>query len=289
VREWENRHGVHPGRGGVEGGPMSLTVELPTCADDAVGLLADGGLVIAGGTVVMPLLTTRAHDVGTLVSLRGAGLAGIEVAGGVAEIGAATTLAQIGRDERLALLRPVVESIASPPLRNLATVAGNLFVHSGDLAVALLALDAEAEVAGPDGRERMPVSVVLDAGLAPACVVTSVRFALPPAGEFFYTKAMRRRLNSGSIVTVAAVLSRSDGVVTSARVALGVAGPRPLRAGAAEAALIGAPLSRERAEAAGAAAASAADPPTDAYASAWYRRRVIPVHVRRALLGERKE
>jgi CO/xanthine dehydrogenase FAD-binding subunit len=265
---------------------MGLTLELPTSADAAVGLLADGGLVIAGGTVVMPLLNTRAHEVATLVSLRGAGLAGIEVIGGVAELGAATTLAQVGRDERVAMLRAVIESIASPPLRNLATVAGNLFVPSGDLAVALLALDAEGEVAGPSGREWLPVSALLDDGLAPGCVVTRVRFALPAAGEFFYTKAMRRRLNSGSIVTVAAVLSRSDGVVTSARVALGGAGPRPLRSAAAEAALIGAPLSRERAEEAGVAAASAADPPTDAFASAWYRRRVLPVHLRRALLGD---
>ncbi len=265
---------------------MSMTVELPTSADDAVGLLADGGLVIAGGTVVMPLINTSAHAVATLVSVRGAGLAGIEVTGGVAELGAATTLAQVGRDERLALLRPVIESIASPPLRNLATVAGNLFVPSGDLAVALLALDAEAEAAGPGGRERMPVSAVLDGGLAPGCVVTSVRFTVPAAGEFFYTKAMRRRMNSGSIITVAAVLSCSDGVVTSARVAIGGAGPRPLRSAAAEAELIGAPLSRERAERAGSAAASAADPPTDAYASAWYRRRVLPIHLRRALIGE---
>jgi CO/xanthine dehydrogenase FAD-binding subunit len=265
---------------------MSLTVELPTSADDAVGLLADGGLVMAGGTVVMPLLNTSAHDVATLVSLRGAGLSGIKVAGAVAELGAATTLAQVGRDERLALLGPVIESIGSPPLRNLATVAGNLFVPSGDLAVALLALDADVEVAGPGGRERMSVSAVLDGGLAPGCVVTGVRFTVPAAGEFVYTKAMRRRMNSGSIVTVAAVLGYTDGVVTSARVALGGAGPRPLRSAAAEAELIGAPLSRERAERAGAAAASAADPPTDAYASAWYRRRVLPIHVRRALIGE---
>ncbi len=264
---------------------MSMTVELPTCAEDAVGLLSDGGLLIAGGTVVMPLLNTRAHADATLVSLRRAGLAGIDVADGVAELGAATTLDQIGRDERLAVLAPVIESIASPPLRNLATVGGNLFVPSGDLAVALLALDAEVEVAAASGRHRMALSVLLDGGLVPGSVLTRVRFAAPEVGEFFYTKAMRRRLNSASIVTVAAALRRSDGVVTSARVALGGVASRPLRSAAAEAALIGGPLSRERVDAAGAAAAAVIDPPTDAYASAWYRRRVLPVHLRRALLG----
>jgi CO/xanthine dehydrogenase FAD-binding subunit len=105
-----------------------------------------------------------------------------------------------------------------------------------------------------------------------------VRFAIPE--ELRYTKAMRRRMNSASIVTVAAVLGGEP------RLALGGAGPRPFRSASAEAVLAGGPLDRERAEAAGRAAADDAEPFTDAYASAWYRARVLPVHVRRALLGE---
>ena len=52
----------------------------------------------------------------------------------------------------------MIESIASPTIRNLATVGGNLFVAQpyGDLAVALLALDAQVDVAGPDGGDRAP-------------------------------------------------------------------------------------------------------------------------------------
>jgi CO/xanthine dehydrogenase FAD-binding subunit len=94
--------------------------------------------------------------------------------------------------------------------------------------------------------------------------------------QWFYTKAMRRKQNSASIVTVA-----SDGV----RIALGGVSRRPVRALAAEAALAGT-IDREHVEAAAAAAVDDADPFDDAYASAWYRRRVLPVHVRRALLGE---
>ena len=109
-----------------------------------------------------------------------------------------------------------------------------------------------------------------------------MRFALPPAGAWRYTKAMRRRLNSASIVTVAAVV----GAAGESRVALGGAGSRPLRSPAAEAVLAAGPLDAERAEAAGRAALDDAEPFTDAYASAWYRGRVLPVHVRRALIGE---
>jgi CO/xanthine dehydrogenase FAD-binding subunit len=267
---------------------MPPTFEVPESVADVVGALRDGGLVMAGGTQVMPRLNTRAPGVDRVVSLRRAGLAGIEVADGVATIGAATTLAQLGADERLAVLRPAVESIASPTIRNLATVGGNLFVEQpyGDLAVCLLALGAEVEVTGPDGPALVSVDELLDRGVPAGQVVTSVRFAVPAPEAWRYVKAMRRRLNSAAIVTVAAVVTVRDGIVADVRIALGGAGSRPVRAPAAEAALAGGPLDRERVEAAASAAVPDAEPFSDAYASAWYRRRVLPVHIRRALLGE---
>ena len=261
---------------------MPVTVEVPESVDEVVGALGDGAIVLAGGTHVMPRVNTEAlHDTAALVSLRRAGLSGVEVEDGRATIGAATTLARLGADERLAFLAPVVESIASPTIRNLATVGGNLFVEQpyGDLAVALLALDATVEVTGRNGAESRPVADVLERGVAAGEVVTAVRFALPPDGAWRYLKAMRRRLNSASIVTVAVDLS-------GPRIALGGAGRKPVRAPSAEAVLAGGPLDRDRATAAGAAAVGDAEPFTDAYASAWYRARVLPVHVRRALLGE---
>ena len=265
---------------------MPVSVEVPETVEDVVGALGDdGAVVIAGGTQVMPRLNTEVTGIGTLVSLRRAGLGGITVDRDDATVGAATTLSQLGADDRLAFLRPVVESIASPSIRNLATVGGNLFVAQpyGDLAVALLALDAEADLAGAGAATRAVEELVHD-GPPAGGVVTAVRFAIPQT--FRYVKAMRRRLNSGSIVTVAAALTVEDGTVTAARIALGGAGPAPRRAPSAEAALIGGPLDAERAEAAGRAALDDAEPFTDAYASAWYRGRVLPVHVRRALIGE---
>lgn len=256
---------------------MSPTVHVPDSVPAVLEALDGGGVLLAGGTAVMPVLNTTAHDVEALVSLRRAGLAGIEVEGTRAIVGAATTLAALGRDERLAVLRPVVESIASPSIRNLATVGGNLFVRQpyGDLAVALLALGAEVDLAGGGTRG------VGQEG-TPGELVTAVAFDVPE--RLFYTKAMRRRQNSASIVTVAAVVTLADGVVTHARIALGGAGPRPVLADSVAAALEGKPLDRPSVEAA--AAAADAECFDDAYASAWYRRRVLPVHIRRALLGE---
>ncbi len=96
---------------------------------------------------------------------------------------------------------------------------------------------------------------------------------------------MRRKHNSASIVTVAAALELDGDVVTQARIALGGVAPTPVRARAAEQALIGRPL-HEAAEDAAQAAHEGTAPFDDAYASAWYRARVLPVHVRRALLEE---
>jgi CO/xanthine dehydrogenase FAD-binding subunit len=260
-------------------------VHLPASVAEAAELLREGGWLVAGGTVVMPRVNTGAVPVDALVSLRRAGLDGIHVDGRTATIGAAATLAAIGAHDGLTFLRPAIRSIASPPVRNLATVGGNLVVEQpyGDLAVALLALDARVEVVGQDGTREVPVG---ELAAGPGDVVSTVHFELPVKGTWRYHKAMRRRFNSAAIVTVAAVLTVEDGAVRHARIALGGVGPRPVRALAAERRLLGAPLDRPTVEAAAIAAREGVEPLDDAYASAWYRDRVLPVHVRRALLDE---
>jgi CO/xanthine dehydrogenase FAD-binding subunit len=226
-------------------------------------------------------------DASELVSLRRAGVSGIDLDGPVARVGATTTFADISRSPELGFLHGAMRTIASPPIRNLATVGGNLFVQQpyGDFAVCLLALDASVEIVGTDGVRQAPVDEVLNAGVARGEVVTAVRFTVPAEGTWFYHKAMRRRLNSAAIVAVAAVVERTDDVVTMARIALGGVAPRPVRAGSAERVLSGAPLTSAVLTEAGRAARADIAPFDDAYASAWYRTRVLPVHLRRAFLG----
>ena len=253
---------------------MLSKVHLPSSAAEAAGLLRDGGWLIGGGTVVMPKVNTGAVPVDHLISLRNAGLGGIHVSANTVTIGAATTLAEIGTDGRVAFLHPVIRSIASPPVRNLATVGGNLLVPQphGDLAVALLALDARVDVVSVNGTRVVSVGEPI----GPDEIITEVHFELPR--HWRYRKAMRRKHNSAAIVTVAAVL---DGERT--RIALGGVAPRPIRAYAAERILQDDP---EAVAEAADATREGIEPFDDAYASAWYRARVLPVHVRRALLGE---
>jgi len=248
-------------------------VHLPSSAAEAADLLRGGGWLVGGGTVVMPKVNTGAVPVDDLISLRHAGLGGIRIEQDTVRIGAATTLAEVGQHDGLGFLHPAIRSIASPPVRNLATVGGNLLVPQphGDLAVALLALDARVDVVSADSTRTVSVCDPVHADE----VITEVRFALPK-GAWRYRKAMRRKHNSASIVTVAAVVG------DEVRIALGGVAPRPIRAHAAERILETTPGAvTEAAE----AAREGIEPVDDAYASAWYRTRVLPVHVRRALLG----
>lgn len=267
---------------------MPLTVHVPDSPADVISAMQEGAMVIAGGTSVMPQLNLRPTAPALIVSLRRAGLSGVTVSGADVTVGSTTTLSQLAAHEALTFLRPAIESIASPSVRNLATVGGNLLVEHpyGDLAVALLALDAQVDLDGPDGPQTVPMADLSGGRAEGARLVTAVRFVAPEPGQWSFTKAMRRRRNSAAIVTVAAVVRQRDGMVTEARIALGGLGAGAVRAVAAERLLRGGPLDRDRVEAAGRAAADEVDPITDAYASGWYRRRVLPVHIRRALLGE---
>lgn len=266
---------------------MLTEIHVPEDVASAASLVAAGATVIGGGTSLMPWLNDYASAPTELVSVRKTGLSGVSIDGTTIRLGAATTLTQIEADDRLAILKPVVRSIASLPVRSLATVAGNLFAVQphGDLAVALTALGARVDLIDTNGTSQQSVERVVADPASTGGVVTAVSFSLPRPGAFTYLKAARRRFNSVSIVTVAATLDQADGVVTSARVALGGVGPQVIRAHAIEAVLIGRPLDPATVEAAAVAGLGEIDPRDDAYASAWYRARVFPVHLRRALLG----
>ena len=268
---------------------MLQAIIVPGSLAEAQAVLGsrEGAAIIAGGTALMPIVNYGTDDFTTLVSLRKVGLSGVSADAGKATLGAATTLADLQAEGQLAFLWPALEAIASPTIRNMATVGGNLFVKQpyGDLAVCLIALGASASIAGPAGSRVEPVEQVV-LGLEPGEIVMEISCPLPPAGSFRFTKAGRKALNSGAIVTVAAVVTLADGVVQDCRIALGGVGPHAARAFAVEKALVGQPFDRAHVEGAAREAAKDIAPVDDAYASAWYRARVTPVHIRRALLGE---
>ena len=265
----------------------------PTSVPEALALLGEHGpdlLVIAGGTVAMPLINEGISLPRLVMGLRHAGLDGLERTDDTLRIGAMTTLTALTAQGDAPLLAVAARRTASWAIRNMGTVGGNLFTPppGGDVATALLALDAGVEVAGPQGTRTIPLTAFWTGFLGTALqddeLVAAVTVKLTP-GRDAYLKLGRRAANTPAVVTVAAHVEEADGVVRSARVALGAVGPHPLRAASVEAALVGAPLTKETITKAAAAAVDDVVPFTDAIATDWYRRRMVGVIVERALSG----
>jgi carbon-monoxide dehydrogenase medium subunit len=265
---------------------------IPRSVDEALGLLHEHGAdmtVMGGGTIVMGQINDGLLFPRKAMSLRRAGMDEVHAADGRLAIGAAATPARLSRLGELPILAQAAGMLGSPAIRTLATVGGNMFAPppAGDMAVPLLALDAQVELAGAAGRRTLPLDqfFTVPGRTARADDELLVAFHVPrPAGHSAYMKFGRRQANTPSVVAVAVrVVMGADGVVSDARIALGAAGPHPMRARQAEAALVGKPLDAASVAAAAAAAQAESDPPTDALASGWYRKRMVGVFVRRAL------
>jgi CO/xanthine dehydrogenase FAD-binding subunit len=265
---------------------------IPRSIDEALGLLREHGpdlTVIGGGTIVMGLVNDGRLFPRRAMSLRRAGMDETRAEDGHIRVGAATTLARLSGLAELPIVARAAEVLGGPAVRTLATVGGNMFAPSpyADIAVPLLALDAEVELAGPRGRRMLPLDQFFTSPGATACAADEllVGFSVPrPNGQSAYLKYGRRQANTPSVVAVAArVVKDADGAVSEARIALGAAGPQPRRARDAEATLVGRPLDAASIAKAATAAMAASDPPTDALASGQYRKKMVGVFVKRAL------
>ena len=264
---------------------------VPRSLPEAIALLARHGpelLVMAGGTVAMPLINEGISLPERVMSLRNAGLDGIDQRGDVLAIGAAATLTQLLAQDGVPLLREAARNTASWSIRNMGTVGGNLFTPppGGDVAVALLALDARVRLAGAHGERVLPLADFYTGFMTNALAADEllVEIDVPTAAhETVFIKFGRKHANTPAVVTVAIALQRRDGRISAARIALGAAGPHPIRVAAAEAALVGSALESGVIEQVADAAARECRPFTDAIATEWYRRRMVGVFVRRAL------
>lgn len=264
---------------------------LPESLDEAVSLLDRHGpslLVMAGGTLAMPLINEGVSMPERVMGLRRAGLDTISRSNGVVSIGATVTLTQLRSLGAIPMLQEAAGHIGGWAIRNMGTVGGNLFAPppAGDLAVALLALDASLRLVRKGSERIVPLNGFFTdfmmTALEPGEIVAEIH-APVPAGKTAYIKFGRKAANTPAIVTVAALAEMAGGAVTKARVALNGVGPHPFRATGAEDILTGSTLDEASIAQAAAAAAQASQPFTDAIASEWYRRKMVDVYVRRAL------
>lgn len=264
--------------------------------EQAVALLGQdpGAAVLAGGTELLSAMKEGTVRPRRLVSIRRLeGISGVRaVAPGGLRLGALLTLDELVSEAavgwELALLRAAAARIASPQVRNLATLGGNLCQRTppgSTLAPLLIALGAQVALFGPQGEWRLPLSDFYRAdgahGLKPGEILTEV--VVPPlAGR----KAATYRVPGGPgldwpAASAAVVLALEQDKVAQATIVLGQVTPAPWLAVDAAAVLAGKAVQEASAREAGAAAASAiktltGDP---------YRAAVAQAAVQRALLA----
>jgi len=269
-------------------------------AVEAIGRLDGEARLIAGGTALVAMIRLGLVKPDRLISLhRVPGLNRIRVDGDALELGAMATHADIEGSRTVRdgwpLLADAVHRVATPAIRTSGTIGGNLAYAeaASDPAPALLCLNAEVKIVGPEGERSMPVARFFrgfyDAALEPGEMVSAVRVRPAPAGaRGGYVKFTSRSAEDKPLVGVAAlVVLDAAGRCVEARIGLGGAAPTPIRAERAERALRGEALTDAAARAAAEAAAGEADPLSDLMGSANYRREMIGVWVRRLLLALR--
>jgi CO/xanthine dehydrogenase FAD-binding subunit len=269
---------------------MALDLTRVDTASRAAAMLAGDPTArfLAGGTLLVHEAGSGAGEIHRFVLSDGLGLDRIERNAGKVTIGAAVTMARIAADPALAFLKPVADSIGGPAIRNMATVGGNLFAPApyGDFAVALLALGTTVTVETSTGEKSVDLEAFLKARSGHRTqVVRSVTFGQPPDGAFRFRKVIRKHPHGAAVLAIAAVLPVTGGRLVGVRVAYGAMAPTAIRADAVEKALEGKTLDAAAIDAAVKIAAEGTKPATDTQATDWYRRQVLPVHLRRLLAG----
>ncbi len=313
-----------------------------TSAVGAGGSFAQSGHVpiriIAGGTDLIPSMRQKLFEPEYVLDLRRiAEMKGIKAGSDASvEIGALTSLKAIERSDVLRQRYPVLTeaaaTVASPVLRNMGTIGGNICldtrclwynqsltwrkgcgfcikkdgdlchvapggtecwaVFSGDTPPALLCLDAEIEIASATGVRRIPLQEFYTGlgdnyrTLQPNELVTRIFL---PVGSANYSGIYRKLRVRGSIdyplAGVAVAMRRSNGQVDDARVAITAVNPAPMLLKGASAMLAGKAMDEALAEAVGDLAARTAKPLTTSALTPQYRREMIRVFTKRAILA----
>jgi 4-hydroxybenzoyl-CoA reductase subunit beta len=312
----------------------------PRTVEDAVSHLARHAgkiQVVAGGTDLIPSMRQRLFTPEYLLDIRGiAALRGVRpAADGGLEIGALTTLSTIERNDVICRDYPVLAEaaavVASPVLRNMGTIGGNICLDtrclwynqslawrkscgfcikkdgdlchvapggakcwaafSGDTPPALLCLGAEMEIAGPGGARRVSLEDFYTGDGAAGNKLGNnelvTRVCLPAASRGYFGAYRKLRVR-GSIdyplAGVAVVFRPANGHPADARVAITAVNPAPLLVRDAQKFLVSHGLNAQHAAAIGELAAKIARPLTTSVLTPEYRREMIRVLTKRALL-----
>ncbi|MFW6114801.1 MAG: FAD binding domain-containing protein [Thermodesulfobacteriota bacterium] len=268
----------------------------PETLKDAWSLMEKGkGTVryIAGGTDILVNVKNRTIEPAALISLRRIKeLAGIR-RNKELTVGSMTLLRELERDAGMAgqypALSQAVWALATPQVRNVATIGGNLCnaAPSADCAPPLLVMEATATLAGPDGRRDVSIEDFFT-GPGQTCmdsteVLTQIK--IQPLRKHTGTSFLKlgRVSTDIAMVNAAAILTMNGKTCARCRLAVGAVAPVPLRLRSVEKMIEGNELSAELLDEAAQMVENEVKPITDVRSTAEYRRITSGVLIKRAI------
>lgn len=277
--------------------PTAFDYHRAASVDDALKAMAKAGgtgKFVAGGHSLVPLMKLRLSEPGILIDIaRIPDLAGIREKGGQIEIGAATVHHAVATSTVLQDKCPIVSdaaaTIGDTQVRNRGTLGGSL-AHadpSADMPAVMLALDAEIQLKSASGERTVKAGSffqdLFTVDLQPGEIITAVRFA--PVKAAAYAK-LYQKASHYAIVGVAAALDVQGGKIQSARIGLTGATTHAVRLTKLEQALAGQAASKDAVDKAAAGAGGELENVNaDLHASEDYRRAMVGVFAKRALLA----
>ena len=274
--------------------------DTPHSLGEAFSLLekhGDDARIIAGGTALILFMNQRLVQPGHLLSLqRIPGLDGISATDDGIHIGAMCTHREVETSAVLKSAVPLLcetyHHVATPRIRNMATVGGGL-IHADpnlDPPPSLIVLGAQATFASATGQRKVAVEELFldyyETVIRPEEILTQVEIPpLPPNSGTSYIKFLPRTADDYATVSVAALLTlaKDGSTCEEARIALGSLGSTPIRARKSENILKGHPLTPDLIQQAAEVAEGEVDPMDDFRGSSGYKRQMAKVFTRRAL------
>ena len=258
---------------------------------DAVAAVGGGAKVIAGGQSLLPLLKLRLAaadklvDIGRLDELKGYRP---QPDGGL-EMGALTTYADWQAATTFPGVAEAIDHIADVQVRNRGTIGGSI-AHAdpaSDFPAIALAFEGSAVLRGPGGERVVPLDGFFEGPfqtqIKPDEILVAIRRGPVPQGAGFAYAKLAQPASGYSIVGIAAVVVKSGGSISHARIGVTGVHEHPYRAHDVESALEGSDGSADAIAAAAAHVTDDAEAGSDIHADAEYRTAMAVVYTRRAI------
>jgi CO/xanthine dehydrogenase FAD-binding subunit len=265
----------------------------PRGLEEALQALTRPFTVLAGGTDFYPARVGRAVTEDVLDIAGIAALRGISETPAGWRLGATTTWSELVEVDLPPLfdgLKQAAREVGGRQIQNSGTIAGNICNASpaADGVPALLALDAEVELASREGARRLPLASFITGvrmtARQPGELVVALHVPRPQAeARSAFLKLGARRYLVISIAMASTLVEVEDGKVKAARVAVGACSPVAQRLPALEQALVGAAVDARLGQRVAPSHLAPLSPIDDVRGSAGYRREVAMVLLRRLL------